>query len=259
MPLVGSLVPVPVFRNGHAQSERAHGCARQPCAWLPDGDEPVEPAVLPDRRVPRHRGRRAARHRADRHHRDAAADHVRPAAGVGADHAVRHLLRRAVRRLDHRDPDQPAGRVFVGRHRARRLPHGATGQGRARARDCRDRFVHRRIVRDSAGRAVRAAAGRGGAEVRPRGIFLADGAWPRRLDRAGERFAAARARDGGGRSGAGSGRHRRQLRRRALQLRLPAARRRHRLRGDRDGHVRPGRDRRQPRARRHAHRDDHAA
>ena len=36
--------------------------------------------------------------------RDAAADHVRAAAGVGADHARRHLLRRAVRRLDDRDP-----------------------------------------------------------------------------------------------------------------------------------------------------------
>ena len=109
----------------------AHGHARQSCARLPDGDEPVEPALLPDRRVPRHRGRRAARHRPDRHHRDAAADHVRPAAGLGADHAVGHLLRRAVRRLDHRDPDQPAGRIRLGGDRARRLPDGAPGQGRA--------------------------------------------------------------------------------------------------------------------------------
>ena len=31
-------------------------------------------------------------------------------ADAGADHAGRHLLRLAVRRLDHRDPDQRAGR-----------------------------------------------------------------------------------------------------------------------------------------------------
>ena len=64
--------------------------------------------------------------------RDAAADHLRAAAGVGADHAGRHLLRRAVRRLDDGDPGQPAGRVVVGRHLHRRLPDGAAGPGRAR-------------------------------------------------------------------------------------------------------------------------------
>ena len=30
------------------------------------------------------------------------------AAGLGPDHALGHLLRRPVWRLDHRDPDQPA-------------------------------------------------------------------------------------------------------------------------------------------------------
>ena len=75
--------------------------------------------------LPRHGDRRAARPRAGRHDRDAAAGHVRPRAGLRADHAGRHLLRRAVRRLDDGDPGQPAGRVVVGGHRARRLPDGA--------------------------------------------------------------------------------------------------------------------------------------
>ena len=49
-------------------------------------------------------------------------------AGRLADHARRHLLRRAVWRLDHRDPDQPAGRILLGRDRDRRLPDGAQGR-----------------------------------------------------------------------------------------------------------------------------------
>ena len=47
------------------------------------------------------------------------------------------------------------------------------------------RVVLRRHGLHPADRPVRAAAGRAGAEVRPGGIFLADGAWPDRLDRAG--------------------------------------------------------------------------
>ena len=39
---------------------------------------------------------------------------LRPAAGIRADHAGGHLLRRPVRRLDHRDPGQPAGRILFG-------------------------------------------------------------------------------------------------------------------------------------------------
>ena len=79
---------------------------------------PHQPAVLPSSAAARHADRRAARHRPGRDHRDAAAGDLRAAAGVGADHAGRHLLRRAVRRLDHRDPGQPAGRVVVGGDRA---------------------------------------------------------------------------------------------------------------------------------------------
>ena len=49
-----------------------------------------------------------------------------------ADHARRHLLRRAVRRLDDRDPGQPARRIVLGGDRDRRLSDGAAGPGRAR-------------------------------------------------------------------------------------------------------------------------------
>ena len=162
------------------------------------------------------RYRRAARDRAGGDDRDAAAGHLRPAAGIRADHAGRHLLRRAIRRLHHRDPGQSAGRIVLGGHRARRLPDGPQGTGRAR------RWRRPRSARFSpaplhaAHRAVRAAAGRGRAEVRPGRVLLADGAGPGRLGRAGARLAAPRARHDRARPAARPGRHRRQLRRRAL-------------------------------------------
>ena len=85
-----------------------------------------------------------ARHRADRDDRHAAADHLQVRAGHVADHARRHLLRRAVRRLDDGDPDQPAGRILLRRDRHRRLPDGAAGQGRPGARHRGARLVLRR-------------------------------------------------------------------------------------------------------------------
>ena len=103
---------------------------------------PSGPANDKDRtwslRSPRHRLRRRARRRStwpmrssgrcserDRRaawHRPRGDDPMllpttyRAAAGVGADHAGRHLLRRAIRRVDDRDPRQHAGRDLVGRH-----------------------------------------------------------------------------------------------------------------------------------------------
>ena len=53
-------------------------------------------------------------------------------AGVRADHARRHLLRRAVRRLDHRDPGEPAGRS-----RPRWSPRSTATRWRARAAPAR--------------------------------------------------------------------------------------------------------------------------
>ena len=80
-------------------------------SWLGGFSVPVPMNImlLPDRRAGRHAGRRAARHRHRRHRRDAVADHLRPAAGRRADHARRHLLRRAIWRLDHVDPGQYPG------------------------------------------------------------------------------------------------------------------------------------------------------
>ena len=179
-----------------------NGRAGQSCPWLPDGDEPVESPLLSRRGLPRHRRRRAARHRTDRYDRDAVADHVRPAAGLGTHHAVGHLLRRPVRRIDHRHPDQPSRRIGIGGDGARRLSDGAPGQGRPGARNSRHRVVHRRNGGDAAGRSVRAPSGGGGASVRAGRVFLADGARPRRLDRAGKRFAPACACRGRRRPGA---------------------------------------------------------
>ena len=88
-----------------------------------------QPAVRADRRAARHADRRAARHRPGRDDRDAAADDLRAAAGVRADHARRHLLRRAIRRLDDVDPRQHARRVVVGRS-----PASTATRWRARAR-----------------------------------------------------------------------------------------------------------------------------
>ena len=136
--------------------------------------------------------RRAARHRAGRDHRDAAAAHLQPRCRDCAHHAGGHLLRRAVRRLDHGDPGQPAGRVVGGRHHARRLPDGAAGARRSGARHRGDRLVHRRLRRDARGRAVLAAACRGRAELRAGRLLLADGARPDRRRRAGAAARCAR-------------------------------------------------------------------
>ena len=171
-------------------------------------------------------------------------------AGVRADHARRHLLRRAVRRLDHGDPGQPAGRsrrrsvtALDGYQMARQ---GRAGPALAIAA-IGSFFAGTR--RDAADRVVRAAAGRGRAQVRPGRIFLADGA------RAGRRRSCWRTArcckalgDGRARPAAGPDRHRRQFRRAALHLRPPAAGRRHQLRRRRHGHVRHRRDHRQSRA-----------
>jgi TctA family transporter len=87
-----------------------------------------QPAVCLHRLPAGHADRRLARHRAAGNDCDAAACHVCTAASLGADHAGRHLLRRAVRRLHHGHPGQSAGRGVVRRHGDRRLPDGAPGR-----------------------------------------------------------------------------------------------------------------------------------
>ena len=139
----------------------------------------AEPALLLRRRPGRDADRRPARHRAARHDRHAAAADVQRAAGRGPDHAGRHLLRRAIRRLDHRHPGQPAGRDRRRRHLHRRLPDGAAGTRRPGPRHRGDRLLRRRHVRHAPDRAVRPAAGGSCPALRRAGIFLADADGPR--------------------------------------------------------------------------------
>ena len=131
---------------------RAHGTLEPPCSRVRRRAHAGQPAVCAHRLADRHADRRAARHRSRRDDRDAAADHLRAAAGVGADHARRHLLRRAVRRLDDVDPAQHAGRGIVGRDLPRRPPDGAQGTGGRGARHRGAGIVLRRHGRDDADR-----------------------------------------------------------------------------------------------------------
>ena len=129
-------------------------------------------------------------HRPGRHHRHAAADHLRPAAGRRADHARRHLLRRDVWRIDHRDPGEYPGRVCVRGDNARRPSDGAAGPCRTGACDRRHRLVlcGLRCHRDH--RRGRCSTDQRRADVRAGGIFLADGARPDLRGRAGQGIGA---------------------------------------------------------------------
>ena len=135
----------------------------------------VSASRLPDR----HADRRAARHRADRDHLDPAALHLRHLAGRLDDHARRHLLRRAVRRLDHGDPGAHAGR---GRARSSRC--STATRWRARAAPAR-RWRWRPSARSSpaASRRSSSAPSRdrsaGRAASRPGGLLRAHRARPR--------------------------------------------------------------------------------
>ena len=203
---------------------------------------------LPARLPARHPDRRAARHRTDSHHRDAAADHVRPRPAVLADHARRHLLRRAVRRLDHVDPGEHSGRGRLDRHLHRRPPDGEAGPGRGGARRRGARLVLRRLRRHRVHRGVRAAACRDRAGVQLAGLFLADGARSRHRGRAGARLGDQGDRHGAGRPAVRPRRHRREQRAHALHLRRLGTVGRHRLPAAGDRAVRHRRDHPQSRA-----------
>ena len=158
--------------------------------------------------------------------------------GGRPDHARRHLLRRAIRRLDHVDPGQHSGRGDVRGHRARRPPDGAAGTRGRRAVDRRDRLVLRRLRGDRAGGGARCAADRPRAAVRAGRILLAHGARPDLRGRAGEGLGAQGGRRDRARPAPVDGRLRSRNRRRPHDLRSRGARRRHRLRQHRHGRVR---------------------
>ena len=198
------------------------GSPRQSRTRLRHRNNPLEPAVLPDRRAARHADRRAARHRRDRHHRHAVADHLPDRrSGLVADHAVRHLLRRAVWRLDHRHPDQHAGRILLCRHRDRRLPDGAQRPRGRGPRHRRHRLVLRRHRLDLPRRHLRAAADGDRAGIRRGRVFFADGRRPRLVDRARPRLHRQGARHGRARPAARPRRHRHLHRHAALHARHP--------------------------------------
>ena len=121
--------------------------------------------------------------------------------------------------------------------------------GRALATAAIGSFFAGTVV-DDPDRALRPAAGRGRAEVRPGRVLLADGARARGLDRAGARLAAARPRHDHARPAARAWSAPTSTPARPrFTFGMPRARRRHRLRDRRHGHVRHRRDHRQPGAR----------
>src|SRR4051794_39699350 len=120
--------------------------------------DPDQHLAVSDRRAGRDAGRRAAGHRHHRHRRHAAADHFWPAAGRRADHARRHLLRRAIWRFDHVDPGQNFPRGKFPPHPPRWVSHGERGPGGARACPRRGRVVFFRPRGGRAGPALAIAA-----------------------------------------------------------------------------------------------------
>ena len=165
-------------------------------ARLLDRAHLVEPRLLLHRRVRRHRGRRAAGPRAGRDDLAAAAVLVHDGHRLGADPDGRHVLRRAVRRLDHRHPGAHSGRSVHGRHLPRRLRDGAAGPRRRGARHRGVRLVHRRRAGDHRAVPRRAGAGQCRARVRAGRIHRAGAARPAAGDAALLRLADQRAADG---------------------------------------------------------------
>ena len=200
----------------------------------------------------------SSRHRPDRDDRDAAPHHLLLRAGDRAHHARRHLLRRPVRRLDHRDPHQPPRRELIGRHRHRRLPDGQEGTGGTGPCHRRARLVLRGHGRDADPRPRRAAARPRRPELRPSGVLLAHRARPRRLDRACARLDPQGARHDRPRAPARHGRPGHLHRHPALHLRLLRALLRDQFRLRRRRHLRRRRDPQEPRERDDPGRDDQA-
>ncbi len=115
-----------------------------------------------------------ARHRAGADRRAAPARHLQARSGRLADHVRRHLLRRHVWRLDHRHPDQHAGRKRLDGDRARRQQDGEGRARRTGARDRRHRLLRRRHHRDHRAHFSCAMAGRDRRAIRSRRLFRAD-------------------------------------------------------------------------------------
>ena len=234
-------------RRARSASERRDGLPRQPLARLLGRADAVQPADGDLRRRHRHPDRRVAGDRPAVGRGVAAAAHLRHGSDLGDHHARGALRRHDVRRHDHLGADQHAGRVGVGRDLHRRLPDGAAGASRCRARHRRDRLVHRRHDRRRPADAGVAGAGALVARLRPARDLRAAAARPDHRHPAHRRERAEGLHQHGARPDDRDGRLRHHLGRPALRLRRPGADGRHRLPAGRD---RPVRHRRGPRRRR---------
>ena len=171
-----------------------------------------------------------------------AAGDLRPRRHQGDRDAGRHLLRLAIRRLDHLDPDADTRRGRLGDDLHRRPRHGPQGPRRRGAVHRRGRLLHRRHAERGRAHGGGAAARDFRAAVRPAGIHRAAGARPGLPRLHVVDVAGADAADGVDRAPARHHRHRRDDRPFPLQLRHQGARRRHRHRAGRGRPVRPRRD-----------------
>ena len=165
---------------------------------------------------------------------------------VDADRGVhpvrRHLLRRHVRRLDHLDPAQHAGRERHHRHRARGQQDGPQRPRRRGARDLGHRLVRGRHRRHARHHVPGAHRRRPRAAVRPRRLFLADGVRLRHRLGGARLLGGARADRAVPRHLARPDRHRPADRAGALHLRPAGAARRHQRDRGRGRAVRGRRD-----------------
>ena len=139
-------------------------------------DFPIAPVA--HRRPSRHRRRRSARHRPGADRGPAPADHLQARSGRLDHHVRRHLLRRHVWRLDHRDPDQHAGRERLHGDGARRQQDGQGRPRRPGAGHRRHRLLRGRHLRDAGTGAARPLSRRHRRELRAGGLLRADVSWP---------------------------------------------------------------------------------
>ena len=144
-------IKVYTLGNSRVVYKKKHGFSPESVSGVLGGFFAHQPAVLLLWRTGRNFGGRAAGYIAPEHGGHAAAVHLWHGADIGSDHAGRHLLWRAVRRLDVRHTGQCAGRDFRSGHLFGRPSAGQAGQGRQGAGHRRHRFVHRRYVRHAAG------------------------------------------------------------------------------------------------------------
>ena len=217
--LVGGPQRTGVPRAGHAATGGiAHG--RRPALRSRQCADVRQHRLCADRLPARHAGRHPAGPRPRLRHGDPAARRPLSAGRRRHHHHGRHLLRRHVRRLHHRHPDEHPGRGRVRHHRPGRLRHDQAGPRGRGARHCRHRLLPRGHSRHPRHRLPGAEGRRPRAAFRAARIFRPGAVLD---DDAGE---LRRPLDPGGRD-AGRVRHVARLRRHRSAHRHAAAQLRH--------------------------------